>query len=704
MVLFFTCSLIIVSFFGVPVSAVNTVYYVSYSTGSDSNNGTSSTTPWKTLAKVSSLSFGSGDQILLKCGDEWNETLTLNGGGTMSNPVYVGKYGTGNSPMISPESNDVHCIRILNQAGFKIENLDLCNAMTGIYMEYINSYGFDYVEINNCYFHAINDTYNTNPNRYNHFSAGINFASFHGTGGDYTALTNLKVSNCTFNNCNVGFWSGSPWSRVNQSTGFLDSGYCMYMGDSVFLNMAATNCKQWGYSFQWFKTATMNNCDTYNVGWGTNQYGCAGILVGWSRAVTLDYCDVFWTYRGNQDFDGIGFDFEGGGNSTQNIYYRNSRVEYTDGCGVYFFHNGGVGGTASALVEACSISYFGQNPGNTYGSSEGIKFWDGTSQTWSTGNIRYNTFNRDNSREFYNGYPGAVNGFYFSNNTYNTVDSPCLWDFGYMNGRENWAWQSNSLGIGMSQDTLDLTITGSDPYMMGPAIRLTASKKKFIRIKMKNNSSSTTAELYWLTSTDQNWNENKKQQFTIIANDNNNTEYLIDLSANNFWSGTITKIRLDPSLSTSGSCNVDYINIQEKIWNFNATSESWYANNDNQSFAWQTGGYVGGTYAGSGDPQIFSSNNLGLDISNAKTIEIRMKNSTSTTSADIYFVTSADTTWNQAKNKSFSITANDPNYTTYSIDMSTVSGWTGTLKQLRVDPSSSATSGSFSIDYVCIYK
>ena len=42
-------------------------------------------------------------------------------------------------------------------------------------------------------------------------------------------------------------------------------------------------------------------------------------------------------------------------------------------------------------------------------------------------------------------------------------------------------------------------------------------------------------------------------------------------------------------------------------------------------------------------------------------------------------------------------------YTEYIIDMSTVAGWTGALKQLRIDPvNSGATTGTFKIDYIII--
>jgi hypothetical protein len=42
-----------------------TTYYVSRKGGSDTNSGTSAVAPWKTLAKVSSVTFKPGDKILL---------------------------------------------------------------------------------------------------------------------------------------------------------------------------------------------------------------------------------------------------------------------------------------------------------------------------------------------------------------------------------------------------------------------------------------------------------------------------------------------------------------------------------------------------------------------------------------------------------------------------------------------------------------
>lgn len=96
-----------------------------------------------------------------------------------------------------------------------------------------------------------------------------------------------------------------------------------------------------------------------------------------------------------------------------------------------------------------------------------------------------------------------------------------------------------------------------------------------------------------------------------------------------------------------------------------------------------------------------SGDGLGVAITSAKTIKVRLKNSTSATSGQIYFITNADPAWNEAKHKDFPINANS-NYTEYTIDLSTVAGWTGTLKQLRLDPEAGAASGSFSVDYLRI--
>jgi hypothetical protein len=74
---------------------VGTTYYVSPS-GSDSNPGTSSALPWRTLAKVNSAALKAGDTVLFEGGAVFSgQSLEGNAGGTARNPITYGSYGIG---------------------------------------------------------------------------------------------------------------------------------------------------------------------------------------------------------------------------------------------------------------------------------------------------------------------------------------------------------------------------------------------------------------------------------------------------------------------------------------------------------------------------------------------------------------------------------------------------------------------------------
>lgn len=85
-----------------PLSA--TTYFVSNS-GSDSNNGTSTGTPWQTIAHVNSQTRSSGDSVLFQSGGVWRTAtdaqLLVNDIGASGNPITYGSYGSGSLPRIS---------------------------------------------------------------------------------------------------------------------------------------------------------------------------------------------------------------------------------------------------------------------------------------------------------------------------------------------------------------------------------------------------------------------------------------------------------------------------------------------------------------------------------------------------------------------------------------------------------------------------
>lgn len=81
-----------------PSRCFATTYYVS-PTGNDKAAGTSATTAWKTVARVNSAKFASGDQILFQAGGLWRETLQPN-----ASNLTFSAYGSGARPLLSGAS------------------------------------------------------------------------------------------------------------------------------------------------------------------------------------------------------------------------------------------------------------------------------------------------------------------------------------------------------------------------------------------------------------------------------------------------------------------------------------------------------------------------------------------------------------------------------------------------------------------------
>jgi hypothetical protein len=147
----------------------------------------------------------------------------------------------------------------------------------------------------------------------------------------------------------------------------------------------------------------------------------------------------------------------------------------------------------------------------------------------------------------------------------------------------------------------------------------------------------------------------------------------------------------DPSIQFTSAAS----NTLIKAYEFTSSDEGWSTWNCSKS---ASGGYLNLTVTGA-DPSISSPDNLNIDITKTSILKVKFKNQTSSNVGCIYFTTTEDSTFTQAKAKTFAITPNDSNYTEYTIDMSDVYGWLGKIKQLRIDPSE-ASSGSYSIDYI----
>jgi len=113
-----------------------TTYYVDSVSGNDNYNGTSQSTPWQNLTKVSTVTFSSGDQILLKCGSVWNgQQLYPKGSGSSGSPIVINSYSTGAKPLINGQGAFQEAVKLSNQQYWEVNNLEITNwaATAGIY-------------------------------------------------------------------------------------------------------------------------------------------------------------------------------------------------------------------------------------------------------------------------------------------------------------------------------------------------------------------------------------------------------------------------------------------------------------------------------------------------------------------------------------------------------------------------------------------
>ncbi len=146
------------------------------------------------------------------------------------------------------------------------------------------------------------------------------------------------------------------------------------------------------------------------------------------------------------------------------------------------------------------------------------------------------------------------------------------WNFDF--SPEGWKL-INGLSGSLTSNIYNLNVTSADPYMFSPDnLNLNAASNNLISLGLKNATSSNQAELYWITNLDGNYDEVKHKVFPITPNDGAIKEYLIDLSSLSSWKGIIRQIRIDPSMSSSGKVDLDYVVVKSNGVITGLTSEN----------------------------------------------------------------------------------------------------------------------------------
>lgn len=279
------------------------------------------------------------------------------------------------------------------------------------------------------------------------------------------------------------------------------------------------------------------------------------------------------------------------------------------------------------------------------------------------------------------------------------------WDF--YSSNEGWTVGKN-LTLNSSNSINTYTINGTDASLVSPDnLAIPADKYKYIKIKMKNNTSGTFGQIFFITNSDTSWNGSKLKSFSVSTLDQDYTEYVVDMSTVPAWDGTIKQIRIDPpdQSATSGTGSIDYIMFSAHP-NATVASPEW----DFDS------GYGGISLYNIQNPSVHDSmleytnitnpiittQSLNINATDYKLLKIRMKNGSSGNDLKIYFTTDTSTTVGEDKRLNYTVSSNDGNFQTYYLDM-THNKWVGTIQSLRIDlPYTSGQTATSYIDSISL--
>ena len=197
--------LVVVFLFHIPqLSAVN--YYIDSESGSDSNNGQSIKTPWKTLKKVNATTFQPGDSILFKAGGVWIGKLHPKGSGTKGKPIVINTYGNGPRPLIDGDGmTGTGVLYLYNQSYWEINSLEITNNAEaeddrrGVRIEVGNGYGVaNHIYLRNLHVHHVKGI--NGHQRSHKRTAGIGFAVVSTKKGE-ARFNDILIENCLIHDC-----------------------------------------------------------------------------------------------------------------------------------------------------------------------------------------------------------------------------------------------------------------------------------------------------------------------------------------------------------------------------------------------------------------------------------------------------------------------------------------------------------------------
>jgi hypothetical protein len=359
-----------------------TTYYVSTS-GSDANNGTSQSTPWKTIAKVNAATLTAGSSVLFNGGQTFSGSLTITASGTSASWITVSSYGTGKAKINAGTGNGIYIhdagyVAVTNlvvyggwnstsQSGNSGAGVWFLNDLTGA--QQLGSIKLDQSEV------------------YGFQSGGVLVGGqpSDGTASGYSQVyvTNSLVhDNGKFGVCVYGTTQAAGSTAYNFP--YVYVGY-----NKVYNNLGVssftTNHSGDGILVGEVSGGTLEHNVTYNNGWknGCSTAGPCGLWAWDSTNLVFQYNESYGNGTPTGYADGDGFDLDGGVTNSV-VQYNYSHGNYGAGFLLWEYGNTRVsngGNTVRYNVSQANAtdSWYGEiTVGATTGTCSNNVFYNNT--------------------------------------------------------------------------------------------------------------------------------------------------------------------------------------------------------------------------------------------------------------------------------------------------------------------------------------
>ena len=655
-----------VGFPATPRATDATTYYVDGVGGSNANSGVSANSAWRDFTNINGKTLGPGERLLINRGSVINQELVLSAAGTVTAWAEIGAYGTGPRPAIRRNWDiDERCALIRSPDYLRIRGLVFSHAAQGLVVNYEYKRG-DHagLVIEDCIAHHIEGLYRPNANGIPEWRdrTGPEGAALKSSAGIAIVGANAKdllVRDCEVFQCSWGFF-------IKGENVIVDRVYCH---DNYTLNTSPHP------ALIAVRRSYLQNSVFDAPGYHASA-GTMGIMIVDPRGLVIRNC-IFRNQPDSGSHDEGGIDFEAAGNGC-----------LVDRC--TFQNNAGAGievlGLKAPQVRNLEISrcrFIQNNVARKLGPSE-IYIWGKSPNPevcCSTGSIHDNGYVTNPGIEFFVNEAPKLTSWTLRDNTQYASEAELREAMPYNDpptvgaGEDIRTDQRRIQLTGVVQDKQPLKVAWE--VLEGPGT-----------VTFQDASTPGTSATFATPG-----------------------DYLLRLVADDgeLWLSDMVTVHILPAKATVA-----------KAWEFNTPldKEGWTEANTGtrlrhwQHPTWPTRSepvkYVaGGDYIvaveDSKDACLLSADDLGVDLAANRTLKIRFQNHTPATRMRFRFTTEANPAWQEANSKSFVVVANDNGPREYTVDLATVPGWAGRLKQLRLDlATGNAITGTCRIDYIWI--